>query len=92
MRYLSLIAIAAALLAGPHAATADTLLVDAVHGGEAANTPARGSSMTSVSHSFGEPQHRAGPVGIPPISQWDYGNFIVYFEHDRVIHSVVKHH
>jgi hypothetical protein len=28
-------------------------------------------------------------VGKPPISRWEYPGFIVYFESDHVIHSVV---
>ncbi len=32
-----------------------------------------------------------GPVGKPPISQWHYQDFVVYFEGDRVIHTVLKH-
>ncbi len=92
MRYMRLIAIVAAMLAGTPAAFADTLLVDSIQANASVKTPVRASSMTSVSQQFGEPQHRAGPVGDPPISQWDYGSFIVYFERDRVIHSVVKSH
>lgn len=92
MRYLRLIAILAAALAATPAASADTLIVDSEKANPSIATPTRGSLMASVSKQFGEPQHRAGPVGEPPISQWDYGNFIVYFERDRVIHSVVKTH
>jgi hypothetical protein len=29
-------------------------------------------------------------VGEPPISSWEYEPFVVYFEYDRVIHSVAK--
>ena len=29
-------------------------------------------------------------VGKPPISRWEYPGFVVYFEHDHVIHSVVS--
>jgi hypothetical protein len=28
-------------------------------------------------------------VGRPPISRWEYPGFIVYFEHEHVIHAVV---
>jgi hypothetical protein len=28
-------------------------------------------------------------VGAPPITRWDYPNFSVFFEGDRVIHAVV---
>ena len=52
--------------------------------------PARGSTMDSVEASFGAPSEREPAVGNPPITRWDYPAFIVYFEKDRVIHSVVK--
>ena len=52
--------------------------------------PTRGSTMTHVEASFGAPAERQPAVGNPPITRWDYPAFIVYFEKDRVIHSVVK--
>lgn len=52
--------------------------------------PSTGMSQDSVRNRWGAPQEMKGPVGEPPISQWHYPNFIVYFEHDRVLHSVVK--
>lgn len=52
--------------------------------------PAHGISKAQVEHRFGAPQSRHGPVGNPPITFWEYENFTVYFEHDRVIHSVSK--
>jgi hypothetical protein len=29
-------------------------------------------------------------VGDPPISRWVYDHFTVYFEYDKVLHSVVN--
>jgi len=29
--------------------------------------------------------------GEPPISSWQYRDYIVYFEYDHVLHSVLKH-
>ena len=52
--------------------------------------PARGSTMNSVEAAFGAPSQREPAVGEPPITRWDYPAFVVYFEHDKVIHSVVK--
>ncbi len=52
--------------------------------------PARGSNMNSVEASFGAPLQREEAVGKPPITRWEYSGFIVYFEYDHVIHSVVK--
>jgi hypothetical protein len=28
-------------------------------------------------------------VGSPPITKWFYPNFVVVFEHDKVLHAVV---
>lgn len=52
--------------------------------------PGKGESPATVESRFGAPQHRAGPVGKPAISQWHYPGFVVYFENDHVIHSVAK--
>lgn len=51
--------------------------------------PRRGLSEASVRNRWGEPQSVTGPVGEPPILQWHYDNFVVYFEGNRVIHSVL---
>lgn len=71
----------------------DTLLVESVQSASAsaAVRPAQGMVMEQVIQQYGEPQQRLGPVGEPPISHWVYGDFIVYFEHQHVIHSVVPH-
>lgn len=53
--------------------------------------PRNGMSQSSVRNGWGEPQATTAPVGQPPISEWHYQNFVVYFEGDRVIHSVLKH-
>ena len=50
--------------------------------------PKRGISMDDVLSQFGEPDERYGPVGEPPISEWVYGSFRVYFEHEIVFHSI----
>jgi hypothetical protein len=52
--------------------------------------PPRGSNMSSVEAAFGAPIQRDAAVGQPPITRWEYSNFIVYFEYEHVIHSVVK--
>lgn len=52
--------------------------------------PARGTSMESVRGQHGEPAETIGPVGEPPITRWIYQDYTVYFEHNRVIHSVVR--
>jgi hypothetical protein len=44
--------------------------------------------MDSVLTDFGEPNERYGPVGEPPISEWVYGGFRVYFENQTVLHTI----
>ncbi len=50
--------------------------------------PRRGIDMEAVLSEFGEPDQRYGPIGEPPISEWVYGSFRVYFEHQTVLHSI----
>jgi hypothetical protein len=88
MRYriLLLAAVLASGLAG-----AETIAVDsgiAVKESDVA-TPARGMTMDQVATKFGAPVTKVPAVGKPPISRWEYPGFIVYFEANYVIHSVV---
>jgi len=55
-----------------------------------AGKPTRGMTQQSVEASFGAPQSARDAVGEPPISRWEYANFVVFFEYDRVIHAVSK--
>jgi hypothetical protein len=55
----------------------------------AAAAPARGLSMADVESRFGAPSERYAAVGQPPISRWVYPSFVVYFEHQTVVHSVL---
>ena len=50
--------------------------------------PKRGIKMDAVLSQFGEPDQRLGPVGEPPITEWIYGSFRVYFEYQIVLHTV----
>lgn len=50
--------------------------------------PRRGINMDAVIEEFGQPDERFGPVGEPPITEWVYGGFRVYFEHQTVLHSI----
>ncbi|WP_127477339.1 hypothetical protein [Sulfurivermis fontis] len=52
--------------------------------------PVRGMSMQQVETRFGAPQEKLPAVGKPPITRWVYPDYIVYFEHQYVIHSVLK--
>ena len=52
-------------------------------------TPSRGMTMRAVEERFGAPEARSPAVGQPPITRWDYPGYSVFFEHDRVLHTVV---
>lgn len=52
-------------------------------------TPSRGMTMDDVVKHYGAPASKVPAVGRPPISRWEYPGFVVYFESDHVIHSVV---
>ena len=91
--------ILAALLCGcalASAAVAETLVVnDQVQVRESQlDRPKRGLTMDQVEKQFGAPATRHAAVGgssqqQPPITRWDYNGFSVFFERDRVVHSVV---
>jgi len=51
--------------------------------------PTQGMSMTDVEQQFGAPEKKFAAVGKPPITRWQYTEFVVYFEHDTVLHAVV---
>ncbi len=74
------------------AASGETLRLNASAAGGGVERPTRGMSMDGVLQRFGEPASRRGPVGDPPISTWEYGDFVVYFERNHVIHAVVPPH
>lgn len=83
-----------ALLCGCAAAgsaVAETLVVDdhVTLRESTIDRPRRGSTMSDVEKHFGAPSEKHPTVGQPPITRWDYAGFSVFFEHDRVIHSVV---
>ena len=46
-------------------------------------------TMDQVATKFGAPTTKVPAVGKPPISRWEYPGFVVYFEAEHVIHSVV---
>src|ERR1700691_4142411 len=88
MRYRNLLL--AAMFAGGLAGAA-TVAVDngiAVQQTDVA-MPTRGMTMDQVATKFGAPVTKGPAVGTPPISRWEYPGFVVYFEADHVIHSVV---
>ena len=88
MRYRYLL-LAAALAGG--VAGAETIAVDngiALKESDVA-TPTRGMTMDQVATKFGTPVTKVPAVGKPAISRWEYPGFVVYFEADHVIHSVI---
>jgi hypothetical protein len=88
MRYRNLLL--AALFAGGLAGAA-TIAIDngiAVKETDVA-MPTRGMTMDQVATKFGAPVTKVPAVGKPPISRWEYPAFVVYFEAEHVIHSVV---
>ena len=55
-----------------------------------AGKPTRGMTQERVQANFGAPQSTIAAIGDPPISRWEYAGFVVFFEYDKVIHSVTK--
>ncbi|MFO7857693.1 MAG: hypothetical protein R6V11_02100 [Ectothiorhodospiraceae bacterium] len=72
------------------AASAETLLINAVEDQEAAELPDRGVSKDQVREQYGQPAERHDAVGEPPITRWDYDDYSLYFEHDRLLHTVAR--
>lgn len=56
---------------------------------ESADVPKLGIDMQKVEEQYGEPTQRIDAVGEPPITRWVYPSFTVFFEHDKVLHSVI---
>lgn len=85
---LLMLFLCAAAAAG--AAMAETIVVeDQVKVRDSAvERPERGATMSAVESRFGAPAAKHPTVGQPPITRWDYPNFAVFFEKDRVIHAV----
>ena len=53
--------------------------------------PTQGMSMGVVERKFGPAEQKISAVGHPPIARWIYKDFVVFFENNLVIHSVVPH-
>lgn len=81
-----------ALTVAATTAAADKLLLEGLDevAGSTSQRPARGTSMESVEARYGSPVSRVSPIGDPPISRWEYPGFTVFFEHEHVIHAVVR--
>lgn len=79
-------------LTAPSLALADEVKVPVMSQGDrnSVSMPGTGQTRETVRQRFGDPGSRSGPVGDPPISQWHYDRFVVYFEHNHVIHTVAR--
>lgn len=87
--------VASLILAGPAGvAHADTLLMQGIQQAQATaqERPGRGMSMQAVVAQWGEPTTRQAAVGQPPITRWDYRDFVVFFEYSHVIDAVPRRH
>lgn len=81
--------LATLLICSPLALHADVLILDEVRQVEKMDLPDNGLSKADVESKFGAPKQKHNAVGNPPISRWDYETYSVYFEHDRVLYSVL---
>lgn len=72
------------------AAQSDVLLIDRVEAKSGLDVPQKSATMNQVRSQFGDPNQEYAAVGEPPITRWDYANFVVYFEHQHVITTVLK--
>ena len=57
---------------------------------EHAGKPSRGMSQARVEAVYGRPNSRVAAIGDPPIARWEYADFVVFFEYNKVIHAVTK--
>ena len=91
MKSIINLVICSSLLAFGSASIADTLAVPVGQQGKqkSISKPLSGISKAQVKQQFGEPNGWRPAVGQPPISSWVYDGFTVYFEYDRVIHTVL---
>ncbi len=87
LRTISLIALAVAAIG---TANADTLNMSGAAAGSSESRPTRGMTQASVESKYGSPVEIKAPVGDPPITRWEYQDFVVFFEYDKVIHAVAK--
>ncbi len=87
LRHISAIAL---LVAFGSMANAETVNMDGASAGSSDGRPSRGMTQASVESKYGSPVATDAAVGEPPITRWEYADFVVFFEYDKVIHAVVK--
>ncbi|HEX9853287.1 MAG TPA: hypothetical protein VGA68_09750 [Woeseiaceae bacterium] len=91
MAKLCVLIAAAGLVSGP--ALADTLQMGSTENAarfEQPGKPTRGMTEARVESTYGRPNSKRPAVGDPPISRWEYNEFVVFFEYDKVIHAVSR--
>lgn len=94
MKQLAPTLLISALLLTVLPATADVLLFETIEGApanraEGVPRPKSGQGMDTVQKRYGDPIQKKPWVGDPPITRWVYNQYTVYFEHNKVITSVV---
>lgn len=62
-----------------------------VAGPAPADAPSNSMTMAQVRATKGDPDTVFEAVGEPPITRWQYPEYVVYFERDLVITSVAGH-
>lgn len=87
--------ILASALAAVLPVRADVLLIERTEQARRAALPGQGQSMAQVEASHGTPIEKLPPVAgnkpqHPPITRWRYRDYTVYFEHQRVISTVLN--
>ena len=70
-------------------ASADVLLIEEVRQAGLMSVPENGQTMVEVETRYGAPSSKGDPVGNPPITQWTYDTWSVYFEYDKVLFTVL---
>ncbi|MFC1696637.1 hypothetical protein ACFL1C_11075 [Pseudomonadota bacterium] len=86
------LALVLAVIAGftlPPAVSADVLLIEEVRQADSMNVPVNGMTKGEVRARFGEPMKTHSAVGDPPITQWEFDGWSVYFEYDLVLFTVL---
>jgi hypothetical protein len=68
---------------------ADVLIIDEVRQAGRMELPVNGQSKVTVEAKFGAPTQKLPAVGDPPISNWKYDQYSVYFEYDLVLFTVL---
>ena len=90
MNKLRIVSVMALIFAFGSIAQADAMNMEGADAAYSDARPTRGMTQARVESRYGSPLSITAPVGEPPISRWEYQDFVVFFEYDRVIHAVVK--